>query len=69
MIVEMTKGFANRMQPLTLVQYNVDCDDIIDLTDADVRKNLGIDVSDMSGSWKTLPGDENIRRHGTSRMP
>lgn len=59
-ISEMTQGFANRMEPLTLVQYNVDCDDIIDLTDPDVRETLGIDVGDMSGAWKTLPGDDSI---------
>ncbi len=59
-ISEMTQGFANRMEPLTLVQYNVDCEDIVDLTDPDVRTTLGIDVADMSGAWKPLPGDDTI---------
>jgi len=56
----MTQGFSNRMEPLTLVQYNVDCEDIVDLTDSGVRATLGIEFSDMSGAWKTLPGDESI---------
>jgi len=59
-IAEMTQGFSNRMEPLTLVQYNVDCEDIVDLTDSGVRATLGIEFSDMSGAWKTLPGDESI---------
>ena len=56
----MTQGFANRMNPLTLVQYNVDCEDIVDLTDPDMRATLGIEASDMSGAWKPLPGDDTI---------
>jgi RES domain-containing protein len=48
------------MDPLTIVQYKVDCADIVDLTDSDVRATLGIEVSDMSGGWKSLPGDDAI---------
>lgn len=59
-IAEMTQGFEKRMEPLTLVQYDIDCHDIVDLTDTEVCAQLGIEVSDMSGAWKTLPGDEGI---------
>jgi RES domain-containing protein len=40
--------------PLTIVAYDVDCDDIEDLTDAMALKRLGIDPSDFDCAWKVL---------------
>lgn len=50
----MTQGFPNRMKPMVLVQYDVDCDDIVDLTSEDVRSTLGIESSDMGGEWMPI---------------
>ncbi len=50
-LAECTQGFAARMLPLTLVEYDVDCADIIDLTDAAMREAEGVKFEDMACSW------------------
>jgi RES domain-containing protein len=50
-LAECTQGFANRMLPLTLCEYDVDCAEIADLTDADVRKALNVSDTDISCAW------------------
>jgi RES domain-containing protein len=52
MIVEMTHGFAHRMEPLTVVNYDVDVADIVDLrTDANRRK-AHVELADLSCAWR-----------------
>lgn len=53
-VLEATQGFPAKMQPLTIVRYDVDCSDIVDLTDAKERKRLQVELSDLACSWKLL---------------
>lgn len=55
-INEVCQGLASRIAPMTLVEYEVDCTDIHDLTDAAARAALGIAKSDMACNW----GDEAL---------
>lgn len=50
-INEVCQGLAARIAPMTLVEYDVDCTDIDDLTDASTRAALGIVEVDMACSW------------------
>ena len=50
-ILEVTQGFSSRLHPLTLCEYDVDCEDIADLCDADAREALGISFDDMACAW------------------
>ena len=50
-LAECTQGFANRMLPLTLCEYDIDCDGVADLTDSGVRKSLGVSDADMACAW------------------
>lgn len=50
-LAECTQGFALRMLPLTLCEYDVDCADIADLTQADMRRALGIAEADIACPW------------------
>ena len=51
-IVEMTHGFAHRLQPLTMVSYDVDVDDVIDLRNAASRRTARVKLADMRCPWE-----------------
>jgi RES domain-containing protein len=51
-IVEMTQGFARRMQPLTMVSYDVDVADILDLRTSAGRRAADVELADMSCAWR-----------------
>ena len=53
-VVEASQGFAFRIPPLTIVTYEVDCADIVDLTDAGELKRLGTRRADLACAWKLL---------------
>jgi RES domain-containing protein len=53
-VLEASQGFKNKMQPLTIVQYDIDCTHIIDLTDAAERRRQKIDMRDLGCAWKLL---------------
>lgn len=50
-IAECTQGFGNRLLPLTMCEYDVDCDPVADLRDEAGRAGLGIDHDDLACSW------------------
>jgi len=50
-INEVCQGLAARIAPMTLVEYDVDCTDIDDLTDASTRAALEISKADMACNW------------------
>jgi RES domain-containing protein len=52
MIVETTQGFSRRMDPLTIVEYEVDVADIVDLRTDDDRSAAGVELADMSCAWR-----------------
>jgi RES domain-containing protein len=58
-INEVCQGLAARIAPMTLIEYDVDCTDIVDLTDASTRAALGIAEADMVCSW-----GEQVLIHG-----
>lgn len=53
-IGECTQGFANRMPPLTLCEYDVDCDPVADLASAAARSRLGVKLASLACPWKQL---------------
>lgn len=53
-ILEATQGFGNRFPPLTLVTYDVDCADILDLTFAGALRRHGASRADLACAWLTL---------------
>lgn len=48
---ESTQGFTNRLQPLTMCEYGVDCDDVFDLRDDAARQAQGVDRADLACAW------------------
>jgi RES domain-containing protein len=51
---EATQGFPRKFDPLTLCSYEVDCEDIADLTDARERATLDVTPADLACAWKLL---------------
>ena len=51
MFAELSHGFARRFPPLTVVTYDVDCADILDLTTEAGRQAAGTDLSTLGCAW------------------
>jgi RES domain-containing protein len=51
---EAQQGFAFKAQPLTICAYEVDCADMIDLTDLDTRLAHGVTGADLACAWEDL---------------
>lgn len=52
--LEAQQGFPFKPQPLTLVAYQVDCADIVDLCQPDVQQLLEITANDLACAWEWL---------------
>jgi RES domain-containing protein len=52
--LEAQQAFPFKAQPLTLCAYEVECDDVLDLTDQGILTGHGIAQSDLSCAWKDL---------------
>lgn len=52
--LEAQQGFPFKAQPLTLCGYDVDCEDIADLTDPAVCAALGVAPADLACAWEYL---------------
>ncbi|WP_428374781.1 RES family NAD+ phosphorylase [Lichenicoccus sp.] len=52
--LEAQQGFAFKAQPMTLCAYDVDCDDVLDLTDPATRSAHGVGGADLAGPCKDL---------------
>ena len=50
---ECMQGLTQRLQPLTICEYDVDCDPIADLSDDAARKALGVQPDDLASAWLT----------------
>ena len=53
-IGERMQGFANRMSPITLCEYDVDCDPIVDLSTNAALKANKVSRKALSCPWKEL---------------
>ena len=47
----MTGGFARRLTPLTLVSYDIDCDDIVDLRSDAARAAAAVAYDELACAW------------------
>jgi RES domain-containing protein len=52
--LEAQQAFPFKAQPLTLCAYDVDCDDMLDLTDPATVTAHGIAPADLACPWKDL---------------
>jgi RES domain-containing protein len=52
-IKEISQGLPHRLDPTVLCSYDVDCDDIMDLTTVQGRAAAAIADEDMSCAWAT----------------
>jgi RES domain-containing protein len=52
--LEAQQAFPFKAQPMTLCAYELDCEDILDLTDAEILAALGITPADLACPWKDL---------------
>lgn len=51
---EAQQGFPFKAQPMTLVAYRVDCEQVIDLSKAQVLTDLGIEAGTLACPWEDL---------------
>lgn len=50
-IKEITQGLAHRMDPCVLCSYDVDCDQIVDLTTEEGRGGTSVTLEEMADAW------------------
>lgn len=51
---ECMQGLTQRLQPLTICEYDVDCDPVADLGDAAASLALGVEPADLACPWLSL---------------
>ena len=51
-IIEASATFSERMEPLILCSYTVDCEDILDLTDKATLLEWMIEEQSLQGAWR-----------------
>lgn len=56
-VKEANQGFAHRIDPCVLCSYEVDCDDIADLTTEQGRSEASVSVEEMACAWATALSD------------
>jgi RES domain-containing protein len=56
MIKEAQQGFARKLDPLTIVSYDVDCEDVVDLTDHAELHRVRVEAAELAQAWRPLPG-------------
>ena len=52
--LEAQQAFPFKAQPMTLCAYDVDCEDVLDLTDLNTLTEHGITPEDLACPWKDL---------------
>lgn len=52
--LEAQQGFPFKAQPMTMVAYRVDCDNIVDLTDPQLLKSLDVTEAMLGCAWEDL---------------
>jgi RES domain-containing protein len=56
-IKEANQGFAHRIDPCVLCSYEIDCDDIADLTTEEGRQEHAVDFDEMACAWASSLAD------------
>jgi RES domain-containing protein len=51
---ECTQGLTQRLRPLTMCEYDVDCEGIVDLRTGGVRSRRGVTLDDLACAWLTF---------------
>ena len=51
---EAQQGFPFKAQPMTLVAYRVDCEQVIDLSEPQVLADFGLAAQTLAGPWEDL---------------
>jgi RES domain-containing protein len=52
--LEAQQGFAFKAQPMTMVSYRVECDDVLDLTDRRECDRLDVAPADLACPWEDI---------------
>lgn len=52
--LEAQQGFAYKALPMTMCAYEVDCEDVVDLTSPDLRDRYGVTDRDLGCAWEDL---------------
>lgn len=53
-MAEAQQGFVRKAQPMTVVAYDVDCDDVLDLGNPAILATEGIAPDDLACAWQLL---------------
>ena len=53
-MAEAQQGFVRKAQPMTVVAYDVDCDDVLDLCDPAILAAEGVAADDLACAWQLL---------------
>jgi len=56
--MEAQQGFPFKPQPMTLVAYQVDCADVVDLSDAKMQRLLDYSPAELGCAWEDM-ADQN----------
>lgn len=57
--MEAQQGFPFKPQPMTLVAYQVDCADVVDISDAKVKSSLDYTPAELGCAWEDM-ADKNL---------
>ncbi|AFL51405.1 RES domain-containing protein [Sinorhizobium fredii] len=52
-VKEANQGFAHRIDPCVLCSYNIDCENVFDLTTEEGRAAHSVSMEEMACSWAT----------------
>lgn len=52
--LEAQQAFPFKAQPMTICAYAVDCEDILDLTDAQTLADMGAEAADLACAWEDI---------------
>lgn len=50
-VSECTQGLTQRLMPLTMCEYEVDCEPVADLRDEDGRNQHGVTMAELGCAW------------------
>lgn len=50
-VAECSQGLAHRVPPMTICQYDVDCEPVADLGNDSARASLGVTLAELACAW------------------